>query len=320
MKRTLIAAALSTLFVGAVHAEYSIYGLLDASIGKSIPDDMTDKRVNFHSGGDSDSGQGNSTTRIGVKGSTDVGSGIKMNFKLETGGIGADGAITSAVLFNRQAWLGASGSFGEVRFGRQDSVPFQALIDYDYNGFSNGVTAIGYAGVPWAAGRQSRSLQYISPTVGGLKGQLGLQLKDSDRTVTNSKDVVSGALTYTAGGLSGSVAFQSKDVSGGNNYFGAAVGYDFGMAKVSVGYHDVKDVKGISLAAQTTVAGFNLGAIYATQTTDKTDDAKGQAIELYVNKEVLKNTYAYFELGNADTKVAGAKKGTGYALGVIYVF
>lgn len=340
MKRTLLALACSTLFVGAAHAEYSIYGLLDGSFGKSIFDDQKFEfdsigmkvakkaaDAGFHSGGDGGSGEGNSTTRVGIKGSTDVGSGIKANFKFETGGIGSDGKVNGdGTFFNRQAWFGFSGGFGEVRLGRQDSIPFQTFIDYDYNGASNGISSAAYSGAGlWALlPRQSGSLQYISPAVGGVKVQLGVQLKPSVKSdwgltaADKEKDVISGGVTYAAGPLSLSVGFQTKASKDYNDYFGLAGGYDFGVAKVTVGYHDAKDVKGINVGGQVTVAGVNFGAIYNAQTKNNGGD-KGSAFELFVNKEVLKGTYAYAEVGVADKKTA-LGKGTGFAVGMIYTF
>lgn len=329
MKRTLLALACSTLFVGAAHAEYSIYGLLDGSIGKSIPDAQAKERVGFHSGGDSDSGQGNSTTRIGVKGSTDVGSGIKANFKFETGGITSGGDVklegrdvngnpVRGPFFNRQAWFGVSGSMGEVRLGRQDSVPFQTFIGYDLNGASNGVSAWGYSGVATSHfARQSASLQYLSPSFGGVTAQAGLQLKNKADKAAGGKDVVSGAVTYATGGLSLTGTFQSKEGTGGDDFFGVFGSYGFGIVKLSLGYQDAKTTKGMFAGAQVTVADINIGAIYAAQT--KNAAGKGSVIELFVNKEILKGTYAYAEAGIADKKVSGGK-GTGYAVGVIYTF
>ena len=154
MKRSLLSALVLAGFAGAASAQVSLYGLLDVSFGKSIADDAAKKASDFHFGGDGDaasagSSQGNSTSRIGIKGSSDVGSGVKANFKLETNGIKSSGDVP-APFFNRQAWVGFSGGFGEVRLGRQDSVPFQTMIAYDFNGASNGVSALGYSAVaPW---------------------------------------------------------------------------------------------------------------------------------------------------------------------------
>ena len=69
-----------------------------------------------------------STSRIGLKGSMDVGGGTKINFRLETSGIESDGTVGDyGSFFGRQMWAGFSGSWGEVRLGRQDSVPFQTI-------------------------------------------------------------------------------------------------------------------------------------------------------------------------------------------------
>lgn len=321
MNRTLIAAALSTLFVGAAQAEYSIYGLLDGSLGKSISDaQMPTQRVNFHSGGDNGSGEGNSTTRIGLKGNTDVGEGIKANFKLETGGIGSDGKVNNnGTFFNRAAWGGFSSSMGEIRFGRQDSVPFQTFIDLDFNGASNGVSAAAYSGAGlWLQGRQSRSVQYITPKMGALnlKVQVGMQLRDN---TPGNKDVGSLGVTYSGGGLTVAGAFQTKGTNSGKDYVGIGGAYETGPFKVMLGYHDQKTQKGITAGAQYTVAGVSFGGIYSKVTQTPAPAAKGSVLELFVNKEVLKGTYAYAEVGIADKNVAGGK-GTGYAVGLIYTF
>jgi predicted porin len=327
--KPIIPFALLLSLVGAAHAEsaYSIYGLVDVSYGKSVGDDAIDKKADFHSGGDAGSGEGNSTTRIGVKGGADLGSGVKANFKFETGGIGSDGSITSSAFFNRQAWFGFSGGFGEVRFGRQDSVSFQTTVDFDFNGASNGVAALGYSQVaPWLPGRQSRSLQYISPNFGGFTAQVGLQLKGNNED--GNKDVYSLGLKYAAGPLAVAVTGQSKNLSSGSKDFAAIVGsFDFGVAKVQASYADGGKVaeggtgKGFGAGVVVPVAGINIGAQFGKNTDS---NYKTTAYELFINKEVFKNTYAYAEFGNSKWKDGaeggGDLKGNGFAIGVIFTF
>jgi predicted porin len=321
MNKTLIVAAISALAAGGALAQssYSIYGLIDASYGKAIVDDSLKIKSDFHSGGDDGSGQGNSTTRVGLKGSSDVGSGIKANFKFETGGITSNGEVNpGGYFFNRAAWAGLSGAFGEVRLGRQDSVPFQTGIDFDLNGASNGISSGGYANAaPWLRGRQSRSLQYISPTVGGVKAQIGFVPKGN---VAGAKDTLSAAVTYSTGPLSLAATAESKRTTTGTNFAAIMGSYDFKVVKLTASYADGgKDAKGVNLGISAPVAGYTFGALYA-----KNSDTKGSAYELFVNKEVLKNTYAYAEVGGADKKAMTAlglpNKGTGYAVGVIFVF
>lgn len=323
LKPSIVVGALMLGAAATAHAQMTIYGLVDMSYGKSIADDQVDRKADIHSGGDDGSGQGNSTSRVGIKGSTDVGSGVKANFKFETGGITSSGEVNpGGAFFARQAWLGLSGGFGEVRVGRQDSIPFQTMIDYDFNGASNGVSALGYTGVgPWARGRQSRSVQYIAPTfVAGLSAQAGLVVKGNS-TVPGAKDVFSAGVKYGTGPLSGAVTFQSKATSTSKDFAAISGSWDFKVAKVMLGYADGGKVasggtgSGPSVGAMTTLAGINLGVL-AAQNTD--NGAKSKAAELFVNKEIFKSTYAYGEAGRF--KPNGGAAGTGYAAGIIFVF
>lgn len=332
--KALIPATLLLGFVGAANAQLAIYGLLDGSVGKSIFDDAADKRITFHSGGDDDSGQGNSTSRFGLKGTTDVGSGIKANFKLESAGISSSGEVGTAAgtpFFNRQAWFGFSGSFGEVRFGKQDSVPFQTFIDFDFNGASNGVSAFFYSGAAvWnnTDGRESRSLQYISPVFSGVKVQLGFVPDDSDPSTAN-KGHGSVGVTYTLGKLAVAGSYESARTDTSERFFSVGASYDFGVAKVMAGYADggVADTtapvtstseqgRGFNVGVSVPVAGATVGVLAA-----RNSDTKGTAVEIFANKEVLKNTIAYAEAGIVNSKVSTTgKKATGFAVGVIYLF
>jgi predicted porin len=311
--------ALMLAACGVAHAETSVYGLLDMSYGKAINTAADGLKADVHSGGDNGNNEGNSVSRFGIKGSTDVGSGVKANFKLESNGITSGGAV-NAPFFGRKAYAGLSGAFGEVRVGRQDSVPFQTMVDYDLNGASNGVSSWAYSGVaPWLRGRQDRAVQYIAPAMGGLKVQAGFVPAGN---VAGGKATVSLGATFATGKLSVSAATESKRTDTGTNFSAVAGSYDFGIAKVVAGYaNGGKGAKGLSVGAQVTLAGTNVGAQLG-----KNSDTKARAYELFVNREVFKSTYAYAEFGNLDNKgVAiggtGSKtKASGYAVGVIYVF
>lgn len=326
MKKLIPAAVLMTL-AGAAQAQVTLYGLIDMSYGKNEILFPLDKEADFHSGGDgggAGGSQGNSTSKFGLKGSTDVGSGIKANFQLESSGIKSNGSISNDAVgdgfFGRQAWAGFSGSFGEVRLGRQDDVIFQTVIGYDANGAANAASAWGKGGTNiFGVGRQDRSLQYISPVMSGFKVHASLQPKGN---VANATDTVGAALTYAAGPLSVSVAAQSKTVDGGNDLSLIIGSYDLGVAKVALGYADKgTSGKGASFGVTVPVAGFNVGLQLS-----KNDNSGGStATEFFVNKEIFKGTYAYLDIGSAD-KLAKPAPATGtetrnaYAAGVIFTF
>lgn len=308
--------------MGTAHAELAVYGLVDISYGKN--ENFDNKGARLHSGGEGDTGSGggsfgNSTSRIGLKGGMDIGSGLKANFKLETGGIDDDLRIgkENKTFFRRQAWAGLSGSFGEVRFGRQDSVPFQMMGAYDFNGQSNAASALGNSGVAaWGRGRQTQSLQYISPSMNGVTAHVGFAGKE-DGLVDGSPDTKaasSAGLTYAAGKFSASVVGETKRTDGGENFAGVSGSYDFGVVKVMASYADGgTNAKGTGLGFVAPVAGFNVGMHYG-----KNSDTHAAATELFINREIFKNTYAYADYGYLDNNNAPSNKA--YAVGVIYVF
>ena len=322
MKKTIIALA-AIAAMGAAQAQVAVYGLVDLSYGKN--ETIGDTKANFHSGGDNGSSEGNSTTKFGIKGSTDVGSGVQANFKLESGGITSDGQVNpGGAFFNRAAWAGLSGSLGEVRLGRQDSVPFQTMTDFDFNGASNAASAQMLSmATPWSLnGRQSRSLQYIAPAMGGLSVQAGYQ-PESDNygtpaaTATDNKTNYSLGMKYKVNQWMVAVAGESARSDSASSFSSAAASYDFGVLKAEVGYaNGGSGSQGANIGVVAPINGFNVGLTYA-----KNSDATGAAAtEFYVNRQVFKNTYAYFDYGNLSASNADFVKGNAYALGMIYTF
>jgi len=318
MIKKFIPAAVLAAAMGTAHAGLDFYGLVDLSYGKNenLAAPVGTEGSRFHSGGDDGSSQGNSTTRVGLKGSMDMGSGLKANFKLETAGIDRDLRVgkNNKLFFNRQAWAGISGGFGEVRYGRQDSVPFQVMAGYDFNGSSNAATALGNSSVAaWGRGRQTKSLQYISPNMNGFTAHLGFTGKE-DSSGAAAKSATSAALTYAAGNFSVSVAGETKRTDTGHGFAGLSGSYDFGVVKVMGSYADGgQDAKGPGIGFVAPVAGFNIGMLFGKNT-----DTKDAGTEFFINREIYKNTYAYLDYGHLDKNVGASTKA--YALGVIYVF
>lgn len=330
MKKTLIAAAALMAMAGAAQAQVSLYGLIDLSYGKSLAADLDDQDADFHSGGDNGSSEGNSTSRVGLKGSMDVGGGTKVNFRLETSGIQSDGDLNGA-FFGRQMWAGFSGSWGEVRLGRQDSVPFQTMIDFDFNGASNGVSSGAYSAIgAFNRGRVDRSLQYITPNMGGFTAQIGFTPENGGSVgsgFNNDQAFFGLGLKYVAGPLAVAAAYEQSRVDGGENFWSVAGSWDFGVAKAMVSYANAGDVdndgagKGWGIGAVAPIGKVNVGAIF-----HKNQDLLGgiTSWEVFANTEIFKGTYLYAEYGkwNSDQPIPLTTKdsATGFAAGVIFTF
>lgn len=324
MVKKLIPAAILLALGGAAHAQLTIYGLVDAGITNRVVDQQT--TIDF---------SGNTTTRLGFKGSRDVGSGLNANFQLE-GGIGIDGASSGGQLFGRQAWVGLSSEeLGEVRVGRQDSVPYQAMVGFDFNG-GEGVAS---ASAPTAAnlgllqaGRGDRSVQYISPElIPGLRVQVGYQaiVRDGNgvSAIPDQRATASLALSYRLGALSVAATAESKPFDNGAGSAAVGASYDFGFVKVALSYSGAKELRvldtsggfnvrsgrGAMVGLVAPVAGFNVGLQYARNT-----DTTASGLEFFVNRPILKNTVAYADLLLVES--ASKSKDYAYGLGVIHSF
>lgn len=317
MKMKLIPAAIlaSMSLIGAAHADVTVYGLFDLAYGHT--DGVTDDLIDYSR---------NSTTRIGVKGSTDLGSGIKGNFKLESGNPQAGKAATDP-FFNRQAWAGLEGKFGEVRAGTQDSVTFQTLIGYDLNGASNKTSAGDAAGVPNYGGQNTISkttVMYITPDMSGFQARMSVNQKgNSVGTDPLAKTMYALGANYNNGPLSVGAAFETGSTDdttklNSNAFSGLGLSYDLGVVKVSGAAVNGGTVAGNSgrgtlIGIQAPVAGATIGVQYA-----KNSDTQNTGTEFFANKEVLKNTTAYIDYG-IKTPNVGTKIVT-YSVGAIYAF
>lgn len=117
----------------------------------------------------------NSMSRFGLKGTEDLGNGVKVGFVLENGFNSDDGSLNSSGdIFDRESQLFVEGSFGRVAFGRVGQLA-SANGTYGLMGvtgpFSAGwadataglkfVNANGYS-------RYDNAITYVTPSFGGL--------------------------------------------------------------------------------------------------------------------------------------------------------
>ncbi len=112
----------------------------------------------------------NTTSRLGVRGSEDLGDGLKANFQLEAE-LAADTGAADSTFWGRQAWVGLSDDWGAVRIGRTKNL-LDGLSD-DIDPFqTNGVVGDNTK-LAWRAGvigsRISNAMVYASPRVSGFR-------------------------------------------------------------------------------------------------------------------------------------------------------
>ena len=176
----LVAIAVSLATGGIAHAQSAVtlYGVVDAGL------QYTSRNANASGSnagsaiGMTDSGIGPS--EFGIKGTEDLGGGMKANFDLESGISVANGGLNNGNgnFFGRQAWVGLSGNFGEVRLGEQFSPFFMSLFDSDPRGFSEFGSSLTIFGdnALFTGGVSTNAIIYTSPELSGLQGSAMIAL------------------------------------------------------------------------------------------------------------------------------------------------
>jgi predicted porin len=132
LKKTVFATAILATFAGTAHAQSSVtlYGLVDAGI--TYVNHANAKAQDLVQYGDGVA-QG---SRWGLRGSEDLGGGLKAIFTLENGFNSGTGALgQGGALFGRQAYVGlAQDGVGSLTLGRQ----YSFSTDYLGGSYSNG--------------------------------------------------------------------------------------------------------------------------------------------------------------------------------------
>jgi predicted porin len=277
MKKTLIALAAIGAMTGVAHAQSSVtlYGLVDAYIGQkasqvnsTIPGASVGKLTQNVVNG---SGQNNS--RWGMRGTEDLGGGMKGLFVLEGGFQPDTGAFATISnqgggLFGRQAWVGLSGGFGTVGLGRQypayDDLRGATNMIYDSN-FATTADVWG-TGLRDYQNRSSNAIKYTSPDFAGFSGAVSYGFGENKTATTDAENVAAIHIKYANGPLLVGFAHQrEKQVAGGagtSSLFGAGANigvaagpaafnatrkynllgasYDFGVAKLTGQYNQAK--------------------------------------------------------------------------------
>ncbi|AXL51706.1 membrane protein [Paraburkholderia caffeinilytica] len=227
MKKTLMVAALTGVFATAAHAQSSVtlYGLIDAGITYT-------NNQHGHSNWQETSGSVNGS-RWGLRGSEDLGGGLKAIFTLENGfGINNGTLKQGGREFGRQAFVGlSSDQFGAVTLGRQ----YDSMVDF-VGPLS--LTGTQYGGTQFAhpfdndnlnnSFRVNNSVKYTSANYGGFKGGAMYGFSNQAGGFANNRAYSVGG-TYNWGGLNVAAAFMQLNGSGTANT-GGAVSDDFTFA------------------------------------------------------------------------------------------
>lgn len=257
MKKTLLAVAAMSMFANAVHAEESgvtLYGILDLALGTvkeslstngsfpgSVVPGTSKTATSLNTSVNGMFNGGISDSRWGLRGSEDIGGGVKAFFTLESGIDANSGALNSAAaalsqntstktgsasatsalsgqLFNRAAFAGLSDArFGSLSMGRNTNPIFDLVVSYDPVQAAQLFSPLGFSGA-----------------IGGGGGVSDYSRLDNSLKYKNSFGPVNVGVTYKFGGIAGNNAAGSGYALSGGYEQGA-----FGLQAVYESFTDV---------------------------------------------------------------------------------
>jgi predicted porin len=250
MKKSLIAlAALAVVGAASAQSTVTLYGVADAWFGQTTTrgnDGVSLTQTVLNSGGANGS-------RWGLKGSEDLGGGLKANFQLESG-FGIDtGAATDGLAFSRQAFVGVSGAFGALTLGRQYSA-YDSLRAATNNSYDTALATTGAVfgnGLADYTSRVNNSIAFTSANYSGFSGAAVVGLGENKTAAADAGKNVSLTAQYAAGPLLAGYAYQGETTQNATvtgtdsiSYNLFAASYDFGMAKLTGGYNIASQDKG----------------------------------------------------------------------------
>jgi general bacterial porin, GBP family len=279
VNKKLFAFCVGALSTSAAFAQTSVvlYGIGDGDFRIDHTSIGTLKSVG--SGGESGS-------RWGIRGTEDLGSGLKAVFTFEQGFDLSDNSVPQGVvggttpnsptstpgssrLFSRTAQVGlSSAQLGDVLVGRAYT-PFYATwisIDPMGGGFVGGAQNFAVGSVT----RFDNAIYYNSPKLYGFQVTSAYRLGESDTdsvasgSVKNGGNAGNASLTYAAGPLLAAYSFMSTKSSLDNNttrtQFGGAV-YDLKFLKVHAMYFNTRNattrLQSYALGVTVPVGAFN---------------------------------------------------------------
>ena len=285
MKKYLIAlAAASGAGAALAQSSLTLFGVVDAAVTYtkgSGPGSAHKTQL---------SNSGNMFSRLGFRGTEDLGGGYSANFWLEMGlqndsaqgfpsntnnqasGNGPAGVLS----FNRRSTVSLAGPFGEVRLGRDYVPAFWNTAIFDPFGTGGGIGAnqiyfSGLGGLVAPTGtRASNSIGYLLPaSLGGFYGQVMYAMSEND-----SRSVLPGTLVsnrhdgdhtgarfgYQGGGLNialatGRTRYASGDLRVTN--LGASYTFDASLMNLKLTSELYKESKGTT-DAKGVLVGFQL--------------------------------------------------------------
>lgn len=237
MKKTALGLlAISACGLSAAQSTVTLYGVADVALSKT-----TGLATQLVSGAT----QNNGSSRWGMRGTEDLGGGLKAGFNFEAQVSLLNGAGGSNV-FARAANMSLSGGFGTVKVGRTLTPSWHGSMAWELTSSANYSVVNSQFGYGGLNSRHDAEVSYTSPNWNGLSMTVGhIFAPNNNNVAKNDLNVI-----YRSGPLSAALVYNKLDNKGKNLSLGAA--YNFGSFKLA---GSLQDATGANLGKGFTVGG-----------------------------------------------------------------
>ncbi|MFX1678062.1 porin [Mitsuaria sp. CC2] len=334
--RTALVLAAAAASAGAAHAQsgssVQVFGLLDIGV-QALKASGSDTRYFVNS-------DGNTSSRFGVRGTEDLGGGLKVGFWLESAVAVDDGtsgatstnnkdSVSGGLTWGRRATVQiSSADWGELRLGR-DYVPSFGNLTTSMHPFgTNGVGSSGLLFYPVPAGgttartgvRASNAIGYFTPSgLNGFYGHAMLALGEQGAGPTRKDGQLTGVRIGWRNEVFNTSAAISKTRYATGDYTQSNVGvaYTWGPAKLMAlwGRNEI----GISSTTATMLGTqwqvWPQGEIRFAYTWLKAKNVASDANQIAIGyvHDLSKRTALYTNLSKIDNKGRGVRFNVGLA-------
>ncbi|MEM8511054.1 putative porin [Massilia sp. MP_M2] len=295
MKHKILAIALVSALPLVAQAQTSVtmYGMVDASIGVENNDAPGESSRTVVSSGTQ------SASRIGFRGTEDLGNGLKALFNIEAA-VAVDTGATDSNMFQRRAVVGLQGAFGTVTVGREYGPIAAVAAASDTLGQGFYGSNLAAFGANRLTRRLSNSVNYQSNALSGFTVRAAYGA--GERSIDPSGDVTGVSLEYANAGLYVGAGYQNVErlATGDDKEYNAGIGYKFGDFEVRAGYMAADPETGILRSAKYEQKnagvsyGFGANRVFLNyQQQELATGAEGKAVTVAYSYTLSKRTNVY---------------------------
>ena len=292
-----LAAALITTLPLCAHAQsnVTIYGIMDAAVAVEDTGAPGEKRRTVVNSGNQ------SSSRLGFRGTEDLGNGLKAIFNIEAG-VSLDTGAADSALFGRRAVVGLQGGFGQLTVGREYSpiASVAAATDVFGQGFYGSNLSSFTANR--LTRRLSNSVNFKSAPMAGFSVLAAYSA--GERSADPSGDLMGVALEYANGPFYVGAGYHQLErlATGDDKEIAFGAGYKMGAFDIKANYLSADQA-----GANNEYEQMNLGASYATgankffvnlQRNEIESGARGNAWAVAYTYSLSKRTNLYTSYGS----------------------